>query len=347
LERAAVWLGENIPVAVEFLKTTFQTVAAVVGPIVETIITIIDTLRARFSSNSNQIGARASALGAQFKGVFEGISGVVSSALELVNALVAKVLPIILRLWEQHGERILNTLNTVWNTVKTVIESVLGIVQGIIGVFIAIVTGDWDKLKESITQIWTSLWDGVTAIIDAALALIDNAIRVGASVIKEAFVFIWDAISGLFDGFVEDATSFGKRIVEGLWNGVKSLAGWLRDRVSSFITDNVPGPIIRALGIGSPAANIIPLGAAVSEGLAVGITDGRPDVRNAADLIAAAAVPSIGGLRSAASNVVPLRPGAPAPGGGLFDGATFVQQGTPERLARETARQIGLEVRAS
>jgi phage-related minor tail protein len=45
----------------------------------------------------------------------------------------------------------------------------------------------------------------------------------------------------------------GQDIVRGLYNGVRSMGGWLRDSLMSFARSMVPGPIARALGISSPS----------------------------------------------------------------------------------------------
>ncbi|WP_309029147.1 phage tail protein [Streptomyces alfalfae] len=45
----------------------------------------------------------------------------------------------------------------------------------------------------------------------------------------------------------------GKDVVRGLWNGIKSMGGWLRSTLISWAKSIVPGPIAKALNIGSPS----------------------------------------------------------------------------------------------
>jgi phage-related minor tail protein len=45
----------------------------------------------------------------------------------------------------------------------------------------------------------------------------------------------------------------GQDIVRGLYNGVKGMGGWLRDKLISFAKSMIPGPIAKALGINSPS----------------------------------------------------------------------------------------------
>lgn len=63
----------------------------------------------------------------------------------------------------------------------------------------------------------------------------------------------------------------GKAIVDGLWNGIKaawgSMTAWLNEQV-----DKLPDAVKTILGINSPARRFIPVGEAIPEGIAVGVT---------------------------------------------------------------------------
>ncbi|MFI1677068.1 hypothetical protein [Streptomyces sp. NPDC020607] len=45
----------------------------------------------------------------------------------------------------------------------------------------------------------------------------------------------------------------GKDVVRGLYNGIKSMGGWLKGQLMSFAKGMIPGPIAKALHIGSPS----------------------------------------------------------------------------------------------
>ncbi|MCR3732183.1 hypothetical protein FHS35_009101 [Streptomyces umbrinus] len=47
--------------------------------------------------------------------------------------------------------------------------------------------------------------------------------------------------------------SKGKDVVRGLWNGIKSMGSWLKSQLIGFAKTMIPGPFIKALGIGSPS----------------------------------------------------------------------------------------------
>ncbi|NEC90478.1 phage tail tape measure protein [Streptomyces sp. SID12501] len=68
----------------------------------------------------------------------------------------------------------------------------------------------------------------------------------------------------------------GQNIVTGLWNGIKSMGSWLRSTLIGWAKDMIPGPIAKALGIGSPSkvmARVI--GRWLPPGIAMGAEDNR------------------------------------------------------------------------
>jgi len=83
----------------------------------------------------------------------------------------------------------------------------------------------------------------------------------------------------------------GKDIVGGIWDGIKSMGGWLKNKVVAWASDVLPGPIADLLGISSPSKLFAEMGRDVGRGLAQGIEGSRRWVESAsADLAKAAQV---------------------------------------------------------
>lgn len=73
----------------------------------------------------------------------------------------------------------------------------------------------------------------------------------------------------------------GKDIVRGLWDGIKNMTGWIKDRVSGFASD-VVGGIKDALGIHSPSRVMRDeVGKMIGAGMAEGITASTREVDKA------------------------------------------------------------------
>jgi phage-related protein len=95
-------------------------------------------------------------------------------------------------------------------------------------------------------------------------------------------------------------TDAGRNIVQGLWNGISGLTGWLVGKVQGFIASTVPGPIRRALGLASPSRLMRQYGQWTARGLALGLEDQTSGVRRAAAGMTAATIAPSGGSSSAA-----------------------------------------------
>ncbi|MEV0445454.1 phage tail tape measure protein [Streptomyces spectabilis] len=98
--------------------------------------------------------------------------------------------------------------------------------------------------------------------------------------------------------------SKGKDLVRGLWEGVKSLGGWLADKLTGWAKKIVPGPIAKALGINSPSRLMRDeIGRWIPAGVAEGIDAGQSTLD--ARLRAMVTVPDIGAVRAPAPVALP------------------------------------------
>lgn len=97
----------------------------------------------------------------------------------------------------------------------------------------------------------------------------------------------------------------GQSVIQGLWNGIKSMGSWFAGNVRNFINNYIPGPVKSFLGISSPSKVMAKLGRWIPAGLAVGMDAGKGMVTDAATRLAIAAMPA---LQVAA-------PGVPSVGG--------------------------------
>lgn len=68
----------------------------------------------------------------------------------------------------------------------------------------------------------------------------------------------------------------GRSVVTGLWNGIRSMGGWLRSTLMGWAKSLIPGPIAKALGIGSPSRVMAQqVGRWIPAGVVSGIESGQ------------------------------------------------------------------------
>lgn len=193
---------------------------------------------------------------------------------------------------------VLNAARAAWSWVKRNWPLLLAIITGPIGLAVRWVTKHWDTIKAK-----------ARAIPGAIKGAFSNA----GTLLRDA----------------------GSRIVSGLWEGVRSLEGWLRGKVTSFIQRTVPGPVRNALGIASPSRVARRLGGYFGQGLGLGLDDERGRVSRAAANLAAATIASPPGASSAAG-------GASSAAGGATARVEFDSGGDPvlDYIFRELRKRM-------
>lgn len=144
-------------------------------------------------------------------------------------------------------------------------------------------------------------------------ATISGIVRMTGAVISAAWGII-RAIGGVLSP--SSLFGIGKNVVNGLWDGIQSMGGWLANKVVAFVKDKIPGPVKKALGIQSPSKVAAMLGKQVPAGLAKGIEANGRVVANAATNMANNAIANIGSPLVNAGVAFGSTAASPTQGGG-------------------------------
>jgi phage-related protein len=121
----------------------------------------------------------------------------------------------------------------------------------------------------------------IMAGVQVFMALITNL----PTIIMELVKAVPQIISGLVSAFGEGVGQFaevGKNLVQGLWNGIQSLTGWIWDKVSNWAS-NLWNGIKNFFGIHSPSKKMAFIGDMMMEGLAKGIDETAGEVIGSAE----------------------------------------------------------------
>lgn len=260
---------------------------------------------------------------------------------ELGKSIIHSFGEVIGAVWEgiKSGLQVVgNFFSSVWSGIQNVISGVinwvksnwpllLGVITGPIGIAVSLIAKNWDTIKQS----FQNAWNFVTGIWGKA---------------GEFFGGIFNNIKSAFNNVVD----LGRNIVEGLWNGIQGMGGWLKDKVISFVRDKIPGPIRDALGIHSPSRVAAALGKQVPAGLAQGIYKGTGMVEKAAINMANSAIatmtpstlnPSLSGAMTAPMPyVMPAGESSVAGKADIVQNNNIYNQVDLDSVTRELAWQI-------
>ncbi|MFG2899522.1 phage tail tape measure protein [Streptomyces zaomyceticus] len=171
------------------------------------------------------------------------------------------------------------------------------VIAAVIGLAVLIIA-NWDKIKRYTGIVWDWLWTKIKAIGSYILNYV-----LGWKLVSY-FLSHWDRIKsgvatkgaqllGWFRSFPGRLTSAlgslgsllyskGVNVVQGLWQGISSMGGWIRSQIMGWARSVIPGPIADALGIASPSKVTTAQGRWIARGLVVGLTGSAKQVRAAA-----------------------------------------------------------------
>lgn len=153
---------------------------------------------------------------------------------------------------------------------------------------VALVIANWDKVKAGTVAAWNAVVSkvkgagaavvsGVKGAVSSALAAW-NSFKAGVVTRAAGLVTYVKGIPGKIKSALGSLgsllTGAGRSVVQGLWSGIKAMGGWLKGQLISWAKSTIPGPIAKALGIGSPAKVLADqVGHWIPAGVAMGAED--------------------------------------------------------------------------
>lgn len=141
-----------------------------------------------------------------------------------------------------------------WNAQKAAFQAAIQKVKDYFNNWSAII----QKVKDTFNSVKSAATDKLQAMIDWVKGL-PNKIK--------------DAIGNIKSKLIQK----GKDVVQGIWDGIKQMGGWLADKISGWAADAIPGPIADALGIASPSRVMAAkVGRWIPAGISKGVDQGTP-----------------------------------------------------------------------
>lgn len=154
---------------------------------------------------------------------------------------------------------------------------------------------DWGAVGAAIGGFFADAWRKVSDFFEGIgrwFARLPGQVRLGFELFKQAVIAkseevlafvlsipgrILNALGNLGNLLI----NAGRNLVQGLWNGISSLGGWLWSKVKQFVIDNTLGAVQRALGISSPSKVFADqVGREIPAGIAMGIEAGLPALQS-------------------------------------------------------------------
>lgn len=236
-------------------------------------------------------------------GLAEGVIAAIPVLLEAIPTLIESLVTTLIEAVPQIIETGVTLLTALVNNLPTIIETIIAVLPEIINSVIQTLLTHLPELYETgfklltaliqnlpqiiltivgalpqiISSIINALIDNIPLIVETGVKLLTSLITNLPQIILEIAHSMPQIIDGMVNALSEGVSSFvevGANLVRGLWDGIQSLAGWLWNQVSSWISSIWDG-ITDFFGIASPSKKMAWAGSMLIEGMAGAIeTDG-------------------------------------------------------------------------
>lgn len=197
--------------------------------------------------------------------IWEGIKNAFNTALEFIRGLISTVFEFVKNLFINYFNFWKNLVETVWNAIKnaftmylnmiktvvstvfnaikntitTVVNAIKSVITTVFNTIKAVITTIVNAIKSTISNVWNGIKSTITSVVNGIkntvsrvfnnmLSAIRNTVNNIASAIKSGFNNAVSFITGLKD----KAFTWGKDMIMGIVNGIKSCIGKVGDAVN-------------------------------------------------------------------------------------------------------------------
>ena len=263
----AVWNGIK-----DFFSGLWEGIKTIFSTVVEVIKTIITTY---FNVYKTIITTVLNAIKTVFTTVWNGIKTVVTTVVTAIQTFITTA-------WNA----IKNTVTTVLNAIKTVITTVWNAIKSAVTTVVngikSTISSVWNSIKSTVSTVVNGIKNTVSTVFNNIKSSISGTMGNIVSVIKSGFN---NAIS-FITSLPSKALQWGKDMIMGIVNGIKSCIGAVGDAVSS-VANKIKSFLHFSVPDEGPLTDYESWMPDFMKGLAKGIEDSKRMVAKAMDGVAA------------------------------------------------------------
>lgn len=279
-------LPELIPAAVQAIITIVQGLISNLPMILDAALQLIMGLaEGLLTAIPMLIEALPSIILAIVDFVIGAIPQIIDAGIQLLTSLVSALPEIIVAIVEAIPQIIDGIITAVLGSIPQIIQAGIDLLVALIEALPEIITTIVAAIPEIISGIVNAVINNIPQIVQAGISLLTSLIKnlptIIATIVKAVPQIITGIVNALSKG-VSQMAQVGVNLVKGLWQGIQSLASWLWNKVSGWISSIWDG-ICDFFGIHSPSDEMAWIGEMLVEGLAGAINTSGKDAVAAAE----------------------------------------------------------------
>lgn len=286
----ATGIAEALP---DLIPAAVQAVAMLVQGLLENIPSLVDAAEALIQGLAAGVISAIPVLAAAVPSIINSLVSVllgsvptiIKTGITLLTALVGALPQIISAIVAVLPQIITGIITTLLNNIPLIVQAGIDLLVALIQALPQIITTIVTALPQIITAIVNTLVNNIPAIVAAGVqlfvALIQNLPQIIATIVTAVPKIVAAIVSG-FAAMAGSIASIGVNIVTGVWNGICSMASWIKSKVTGFFSGIVDS-VKSSLGIHSPSKVFAEIGKNMALGVAVGMNNAKGTVLKTAD----------------------------------------------------------------
>ena len=274
-------IQQNLPAlasgAVEIVTSLVNGIATMLPQLATTAVQLVTALANGIAAAlPDLIPTAVQAVVTLVQGLIENIPALIEAAAALIQGLTDGVIAAIPILVAAIPTIITSLVTVLLENIPVIIQAGIDLLTALVGALPEIIAAIVAVLPQIIDGITTALLNNIPLLIEAGIqlltALITNLPQIIATIVT-AVPEIVSTIVSAFAGLAGSIVDIGANIVSGIWDGICSMATWIKDKVTGFFSGIVDG-VKDFLGIHSPSKVFSDIGNNTVEGYADGVDDG-------------------------------------------------------------------------
>lgn len=201
--------------------------------------------------------------------ILDAIPQIIETGIQLLTSLVAALPEIITAIVEAIPQIISGIIEAVLGSIPQIIQAGIDLLVSLIQALPQIITTIVAAIPDIISGIVNAVISNIPLIVQAGIDLLTSLIKNLPTIIVEIVKAVPQIITGIVNALgkgVSQLAEVGVNLVKGLWQGIQSLASWLWDKVSGWISSIWDG-ICDFFGIHSPSDEMAWIGEMLVKGL--------------------------------------------------------------------------------
>ncbi len=272
------------------ITSIWQSIYDTVSPLLEAFRYLFETI---FEAVRILIERALTAISQKISEIWNGIVTFLTPILETIKNIFQTAWTAIQTVITTVLAAIKNVVVTIWNAIKTAVTTVLSAIK-------SVVSSVWNSIKSVVSTVMNAIKSTVTSIWNNVKTTIGNTIGQIYNVIHSGF----EKAVGYVKGLASQAFNWGKDLVMGIVNGIKSCISAVSDAVTG-VADKIRSVLHFSVPDEGPLTDYESWMPDFMQGLAKGIEQSKGLVAKAMDGVAADMVinPQIGRMETATAAV--------------------------------------------